>query len=79
LDVLPIQNDLKNGDALSPFLANFILGLTIKKVKENNDERPHHTVNCAAHDPVTLFGRNINTIQKITNTILDISKEVNVE
>jgi hypothetical protein len=34
-DSFPIQNGLKQGDALSPLLSNFALEYTIKKVQEN--------------------------------------------
>jgi hypothetical protein len=34
-DNFPIQNSLKQGDALSPLLFNFALGYTIRKVQEN--------------------------------------------
>jgi len=34
-DAFPIQNGLKEGDALSPFLFNFSLGYAIRKVQEN--------------------------------------------
>jgi hypothetical protein len=33
--VFPIQNDLKQGDTLSPLLFNFALEYTIGKVQEN--------------------------------------------
>jgi hypothetical protein len=33
-DSFPIQNGLKQGDALSPLLLNFALGYAIRKVQE---------------------------------------------
>jgi hypothetical protein len=34
-DAFPIQNGLKQGEALSPFLFNFVLEYAIRRVQEN--------------------------------------------
>jgi hypothetical protein len=37
-DEFPIQNGLKQGDGLSPFLFNFASECAIRKAQENNEE-----------------------------------------
>jgi hypothetical protein len=60
LDGFPIQNGLKQGDALSPLLFNFALEDAIRKVQENQVGLRL----LAYADDVNLLGDNIDTIKK---------------
>jgi hypothetical protein len=79
-DSFPIQNGLKQ-DALSPLLFNFALEYDIRKVQENqmglmlNGTYQH----LAYADDVNTLGDNIDTINRITQTLIDASKEVVLE
>jgi hypothetical protein len=74
-DNFPIQNGLKQGDALSPALFNFALEYAIRKVLKLNGT--HQLL--AYADDVNLLGDNIDTIKKNTETLTDASKEVGLE
>jgi hypothetical protein len=80
-DSFPIQNGLKQGDALSPLLLNFALEYAIRKVQENHVglklKGTHQLL--AYADYVNLLGDNIDTISKSTETLIDASKEVGQE
>jgi hypothetical protein len=68
-DSFPIQNGLKQGDALSPLLFNFVLEYAISKVQEKQVglklNRTHQLL--AYADDVILLRYNIHTIKKNRN------------
>jgi hypothetical protein len=65
-DNFPIQNGIKQGDALSPLLFNFALEYAIKKVQENQvglKLNGIHPLPVYADD-MNLLGDNIETVKK---------------
>jgi hypothetical protein len=77
----PIQNGLKQGDALSPLLYNFALEYFIRKVQENQvGLKLNETHQLLAYaDDVNLLGDNIDTTKKTTDTLTDASKELGLQ
>jgi hypothetical protein len=71
-NMLPIKNDFKQGDALSPFLFNFPLEYAIRRIQVNQDGLK---LNCTHQllvyaDDVYLLHGSVHTIKKNTKALL---------
>ena len=76
-----ITNDLKEGDALSPLLFNFVLEYAIRMVQVSQNclklNGTHQVLVYA--DDFNLWDRRIHTIKKNTEALLVGSKEIGLE
>jgi hypothetical protein len=80
-DNFSIQNDLKQGVALSPPFLNFALEYAIGKVQKNQVglklNGRHQLLTYA--DEMNLLGDNMNTVKKYAITLIEASKEIGLE
>jgi hypothetical protein len=80
-DNFPIQNGLKQGDALFPLLLNSALEYIIRKVQKNQvGLKLNGTHQLLVYvDGVNVLEDNVSTIKKNTETVIDASKEIVLE
>ena len=80
-DMFPIKNGLKQGNAFSPPLFNFVLEFAIRRVQINQDGvklNGKHQLWLYADD-VNILGGSVHTIKKNTEAVLVACTEIGLE
>ena len=76
-DRFAVRNGLKQGDALTPLLFNFVLEYAIKRVQVNEDGLKligTHQV-LAYADDINILGGSIHTIKEIIESLVAATRE----
>jgi hypothetical protein len=67
-DIFPIRNGLKQGDALSPWLFNFVLDYAIRRVQANQDglklNGTHHLLAYANDVNTCILGESLYNVKE---------------
>jgi hypothetical protein len=80
-DNFPLQNGLKQGDALTPILFNFAFEYAIREVQKNQvglESNGTHQLLVYADD-INLLGDNVDVIKNNTGTLIDANRESSIE
>jgi len=77
----PIRNGLKQGDALSPMLFNFVLKYTNSTVQVNHDGlKLNGTLQLLAYaDDVNILGGSIHNLKENAETLVAATREIGLE
>jgi len=78
-DMFSIRNGLKQGDALSPLLFNFVLEYAIRMVQVNQDSLQLNGTHQVYGDDVNILGESIHTIKENTEFLIAANKEIGLE
>jgi hypothetical protein len=80
-EMFPIRNGLKQGDALSPLLFNFLLEYAIKRVQANQDGLKLHGMHqlLAYSDDVNILGGSVHTVKENAEALVFATKEIGLE
>jgi hypothetical protein len=79
--MFPIENGLKRGDALLPFLFNFVLEYAIRRVKVIQDDLKLNGKQqiFVSADDINIMRGSVHTIKKNRYILIIVSKETGLE